>query len=148
MALNLSICPLLLVALTRLLSAPPALAQAVPQAPPVAPVAPVLRTFARDELYFGLSKPDGTPVSDQEWQDYLAEVVTPRFPDGLTVIEANGQFRPPGGSLVRERSRVIVLLYPSTPTTALAIGELVREYKRRFRQLSVLYVHDTVQAAF
>ena len=44
----------------------------------------------QDSLYFGTVKPDGI-VSSEEWAAFLSAVVTPRFPQGLTVWQALGQ---------------------------------------------------------
>jgi hypothetical protein len=46
----------------------------------------------QDSLYFGTAKPDGI-VSPEEWAAFLSAVVTPRFPQGLTVWQASGQWR-------------------------------------------------------
>jgi Protein of unknown function (DUF3574) len=48
--------------------------------------------FLRTELFFGLSRPEGE-VTEEEFQQFLAEHITPRFPDGLTVVTGLGQFR-------------------------------------------------------
>jgi hypothetical protein len=42
-----------------------------------------------ERLYFGLNTPQGA-VSESEWESFLAEIVTPRFPSGLTVIDGRG----------------------------------------------------------
>jgi len=69
--------------------------------------------FVRTELFFGADKPDGTEVSDEDFQYFLDKKVTPLFPDGLTVLSGKGQFCcDAGGQLVQERSFVLVLLYP------------------------------------
>src|SRR5262245_45916260 len=61
-------------------------------------------------LFFGMSSMDGPGVSAQEWQGFLDDVVTPRFPSGLTVLEAAGQFQPSTGGIVAERSKVLLLV--------------------------------------
>jgi len=58
----------------------------------------------RTTLYFGLSHPSGI-ISESQWQGFLRDQVTPRSPDGLTVWEANGQWRRPDGRIARERAR-------------------------------------------
>lgn len=50
------------------------------------PAAPQLRTI----LYFGLARPAGT-ITEREWQEFVRDEVTPRFPDRLTVWEVDGQ---------------------------------------------------------
>src|ERR1051325_504071 len=67
--------------------------------------------FVRTELYFGLGRKNGGEVSVDEWNKFIAGQVTPRFPNGLTVVEAVGQYRNVSGSIIRERSRVLILLY-------------------------------------
>ena len=46
----------------------------------------------QDTLYFGTAKPSGS-VGAGEWAAFLEETVTPRFPQGLTVFAASGQWR-------------------------------------------------------
>src|SRR4051794_25409599 len=72
---------------------------------------PQLRAMVRTELYCGLSRPDGRQVSDQEWSRFLDEAVTPRFPDGFSVLDGYGQYREATGKIDHERSKVIVILH-------------------------------------
>jgi len=46
-------------------------------------------------LFFGLSRQtsNGTgdeQISDAEFDDFVARIVTPLFPDGLTILDAHG----------------------------------------------------------
>ena len=65
--------------------------------------------FAEYRLFFGRSQGAVEVVSDEAWQDFLAEEITPRFPDGLTVLDAAGQWRDATGSLVRERTKLLLI---------------------------------------
>ncbi len=109
-------------------------------------------TFWRTELYFGRDKNDGTLVSDGDWNKFLDEIVTPKFPAGLTVLEGNGQYRLQNGTIVKERSKILVLLY--SPKTRLInsrkINEIRNQYKKRFQQESVMRIdfRQTVQVSF
>jgi hypothetical protein len=98
--------------------------------------------YVRDELYFGRSQPGGGVVSDAQWQKFVDTEVTPRFPDGLTVTDAYGQFLNSAGNLAREDSKVLILLYVSTPERERSILEIIDAYKSRFQQESVLRVTD------
>ena len=60
-------------------------------------------------LFFGLTDGSGQVIPEEEWQDFLANVITPRFPGGLTVLDAYGQWQPPTGDLHRESTRVLLL---------------------------------------
>ncbi len=96
--------------------------------------------FWRTELYFGTDKNDGTEVTGEEWDKFLAETVTPKFPDGFTVLEGYGQFRGSDGKIVRERSKVLILLYPvkTRRTVNRKVEQIRAAYKKAFQQESVL----------
>jgi hypothetical protein len=97
--------------------------------------------WARTELYFGTSKPNNEQVSEAEFNVFVDHQVTPRFPDGLTLLSGYGQFRTSTGTLVRERSYVLILLYPPQVQDAnRRIQELREIYKDSFSQESVLRV--------
>jgi uncharacterized protein DUF3574 len=96
--------------------------------------------YLRTELYFGRSRPGGALVSDSEWSDFLASVVTPRFPDGFTVIHAVGQYRDKNGKVAAEPSAVLIILYSRKDRTKsrTKIEEIRAAYVKRFDQESVL----------
>lgn len=104
-----------------------------------------LEKFIRTELYFGRNIPTGGTVSETDWQRFVDEVVTTRFPDGLTVLDADGQWRGKDGKIAREESKVIVLLYPRKQRKAmnLKIEEIRAEYKKRFLQEAVMRIDVT-----
>lgn len=117
-----------------------ALAPAPTIAPTIAPTAaPIGDRFARTELFFGTEKP-GPDVTDAQFQSFVSRVVTPRFPDGLTQYDALGQFRESSGQIVRERSKVIILLYPVADAggSTVKIEEIRDIYEKAFEQESVL----------
>lgn len=96
--------------------------------------------FLRTELYFGRSKPDGTSVSDNDWNRFLADIVTPRFPDGFTILRATGQYREKSGKIITEPSSVLIFLYPRKARTESRskIEEIRAAYVKQFNQESVL----------
>jgi hypothetical protein len=85
------------------------------------------------ELLFG-----GTGVSESGWARFLAKEITLRFPDGLTVYDARGQWRPPGSrSVARERSKVVMIAMPQSAENDARLQEIIKAYKDRFHQTSV-----------
>jgi hypothetical protein len=96
-----------------------------------------------DRLYFGTAQPGGL-VSEADWAAFLEDVVTPRFPQGLTVWSANGQWRDRAQRINRERTFVLEVVHPPQPAADAALKEIVAEYRRRFAQESVLWVRDRV----
>lgn len=93
-------------------------------------------------LYFGLALSDRGAVSERDWTRFLAEVVTPRFPDGLTVVDAYGQWRDPAladAPIVRETTKIIIVVHSETPEAAVALADIKAEYMDRFGQKSVFH---------
>lgn len=105
-------------------------------------------SYVRDELFFGLRKPDGALVTEAEWQAFVDSVVTLRFSAGLTVLTAYGQYRHANGSLIHEPSKVLILIHQGTPEADRHIREIAAEYCRRFQQESVMRVRESVSADF
>jgi hypothetical protein len=105
-------------------------------------------SLVRDVVYFGRNRPDGGIVSETEWQGFLDEVVTPRFPNGLTVVHADGQWRGQSGAVERERAEVLTVLHGGTEASRQAMLEVVGEYKRRFGQEAVLRERLAACASF
>jgi hypothetical protein len=108
--------------------------------------------FLRTELYFGRSKPDGSLVADEDWKAFLAETVTPLFPDGFTVLSGFGQYREKSGKIISEPSQVLIFLYPgrTKKESRAKIEEIRTAYIKRFDQESVLRVDlpKTVNVTF
>jgi hypothetical protein len=99
-------------------------------------------------LYFGRNRPAGGEVSDAEWDQFLAQVVTPRFPDGLTIVHATGQWRGASGAVERERAEVVTLLHAGGSDQRRLVDEISGEYKQRFGQEAVLRERTRVCATF
>ena len=92
----------------------------------------------RTTLYFGTARPKGS-VSELEWQMFLRDEVTARFPDGLTVWEAEGQWKQPGGAIGHERSKVLLLVHPDTSDARASVQAVIAKYRKSFEQESVLW---------
>lgn len=112
----------------------------------------VFESFLRTELFFGTAKADGSVVSEDEWKKFLADEVTPRFPNGFTVIAGDGQFRNDAGEIIREKSFVLIILYPlkTRRSDRRKIEEIRKAYVRAFQQQSVMRVDfpHVVQVSF
>lgn len=96
--------------------------------------------WIRTELYFGTTTPDGGELTDQEWQDFLDEEITPRFPAGLTVLEGYGQFLNSSGVIAQEGSIVLIVFHPADAIeeSSASIEEIRDAYEVAFEQESVL----------
>jgi hypothetical protein len=79
-----------------------------------------------------------THVSEASWARFLATEVTPRFPDGFTVLDARGQWRAPGGQKTsRERSKLLMIAMPPGTDNDERLQKIIEAYKTRFKQQSV-----------
>jgi len=104
--------------------------------------------WARTELYFGTNKAVGQ-VSDAEFALFVDNYITPRFPEGLTLLTGYGQFLNSKGILEKERSKVLILFYPITQRDANKLIEAIRnDYKTQFGQESVLRVDSYALVGF
>ena len=107
------------------------------------------KRFHRTELYLGMSTPDGATVSDAEFQRFVDSQVSPRLPEGFTIVAASGQFQDFRGGIVREQTRVLVVLYPLGDAASSERIEAIRaSYRAAYRQESVLRVDDESCASF
>jgi hypothetical protein len=89
------------------------------------------------DLLFGRNTGGKFGVTDQRWTAFLASEVTPRFPDGLTVFDASGQWQDTKThNVVREPSKIVRIITTDADAQA-KIDAVVEAYKKRFHQQSV-----------
>jgi hypothetical protein len=110
--------------------------------------APGSALWARTELYFGMQKPDDSFTTNEEYQHFIDDEVSPQFKDGFTVYEGHGQYLDPRGRLWREPTKVLVLMYPQDRTKSAAIENIRKSYKTQFQQEAVMRVDGTACVAF
>lgn len=96
--------------------------------------------FTEYRLFFGRSRGNVEVVSDAAWRAFLAKEITPRFPDGLTVLDAAGQWRDGPGTIVRERTKLVIILVKRDTGGMRRTDEIAAAYKHAFAQQSVLRV--------
>ena len=90
------------------------------------------------ELLFGRDIGHHIGVSESAFSDFVARELTPRFPDGLTITDASGQWRDPaGGAIVREPTKQVDIVLPGKADDQARLDAIVAAYKREFRQQSV-----------
>lgn len=109
-----------------------------------------LKAMTQVDLYFGRNIPGSSAeVSDAQWRQFLDEVVTPRFPDGLSVLDVYGQWKSTRtGAIARERSKRLSIIVVDAAAAAPQFEAIKAAYRQRFRQESVLQSEATVCAAF
>ena len=101
----------------------------------------------RSTLYFG-GDHKGVLIDDAAWLEFLEHEVTPRFPDGLTWFPAHGQWRGADERMLKESSRVMVLLHAPGRQAQMRINAITQRYRRAFDQEAVLQERSAVCVRF
>ena len=95
--------------------------------------------YTEYRLFFGRGDEDNPRVvSDKEWEGFLEDTITVEFPDGLTTLDAYGQYTNPSGTFIKEDTKVLIILVPPDGDSTSGINRVIEEYKRRFVRSAVL----------
>jgi hypothetical protein len=127
----------------RVLAAALALLALVAALEPVAAQSPLQCSGAQKpaavaELMFGRKIGNRIAVTESRWARFVDREITPRFPDGLSAVDARGQWRDRTRNvIVREPSKLVTIVLPGDPADQTRLSEIVEAYKRRFQQQSV-----------
>ncbi len=101
------------------------------------------------QLFFGMSKPDGGAVSERAWAAFVAGEITPRFPEGFSVLDGAGFWRDAKTQrTISEKSKVVVRMHAAGGEADSAIGAIVAAYKTQFQQDAVMRVDRPVCTQF
>ena len=150
--------------LLLLLSGLLAACASAPVPEPVAPVTSSLQGDAarpasapsgwvRSELYFGVGMANVDPaveaIGEAQWREFLDREVTPRFPDGLTVLDGYGQWLFRGNPEPnRLQSKVLVILHEDNPQRSADIEAIRLAWKQAHAHQSVLWSREPVTVSF
>ena len=100
-------------------------------------------------LFFGRDIAGRPPLTDAEWAEFAARVITAQLPNGFTELDAEGQWQNPATHHIsREPTKVIIVAVPDTPSSAAAIATVKDVYRTKFHQQSVGTTVAPVCAAF
>lgn len=111
--------------------------------------APGQQSMLSAELFFGRKIGDRVGVSEAAFRRFVDAEVTPRFPDGLTILDANGQYRDrEDGRLIREPSKLVLIATPDETGNREKLAAVAEAYKRRFDQQSVGLILKPACASF
>ena len=90
------------------------------------------------ELMFGRNFGSRIGVSEGEFGRLVDRVIISRFPSGLTVFNAAGEWRDQASNkIVREPSKIVQIVLPGQVEDIARLNEIVEAYKTRFKQQSV-----------
>lgn len=108
------------------------------------------KPYVQTLLVFGLSKPDGGTVSEEEWTNFVDTNITPKFKEGLTIVDSDGQWMMESGEVIKEDSKILILLYDNESSAEVddSIEQIKETYKKQFNQEAVLRITSAAGVSF
>lgn len=108
-----------------------------------------INRYIRTELYFGLSKPTGGIITENEWQNFVNDIITPLFKNGYTTIDAEGRWLDvQAHKTITEKTKIIIIIYKKSKYTDDAINKIIETYKKMFDQQAVMQLDFEVEVQF
>ena len=100
-------------------------------------------------MYFGPNIGGELGVSEAQWDAFVDGEITPRFPDGLTVSDAEGQWRDSeNGQIVHEPSKALTVFLSDEAAGRAALDQIAEAYKTQFQQQAVALVVESSCVSF
>jgi len=88
------------------------------------------------QLFLGTKAP-ATP-NDGDLRRFVDQEVTPRFPDGVTVVNGGGQWKGSENRLIREASKVVLVVLPASGEGPTKVEAVRTAYRTKFKQEPVV----------
>ncbi len=104
--------------------------------------------WVQTEVYFGRNIPAGGAVSEEQFARFLDEVITPEFPQGLTVFDAYGQMRHEDGMIEKQQTKAVLLVHEKTGANSDAVESIISEYRARFGKPQVMHTTQPLEVEF
>lgn len=111
-----------------------------------APACPAGQEHLRTAQLFLGGQAGSTAVPEADIRAFVDQEVTPRFPDGVTVLDGGGQWRGAENQLIRQAQKVVLIVLPIRRDTESRLQAVRAAYQTRFRQDSVVVTQDACVA--
>ncbi len=99
-------------------------------------------TWREYKVFCGMSSKNGE-VSEQAWEAFCNQYVSTAFPDGYTVIDADGNWQDGPSNIEKERSKLILILAPADARSK--VFSIAEQYRKQFSQEAVLICISDVE---
>lgn len=100
-------------------------------------VCPVGQSQLHTAQFFLGAKPPAK-LNDRDLRLFVDREVTPRFPDGVTVVEGGGQWKGAENRLIREAAKVVLVVLPATGDSQGSVEAVRTAYRGKFKQETVV----------
>jgi hypothetical protein len=91
------------------------------------------------QLFLGRQAP-GAAIAPWDLQRFVEQEITPRFPDGVTVLDGGAQWKGSENILIRDAAKVVLIVLPARGDTQGRVEAVRAAYRQRFNQDSVVVV--------
>jgi hypothetical protein len=115
------------------------------RAPPLA-CAPGQEHLRTAELFLGRKTPATTSPADL--QRFIDQEITPRFPEGVTVLDGGAQWQGSENALIRDAAKVVLIVLPAAGDPQAKVEAVRTAFRNRFNQDSVVVVTQPACVAF
>lgn len=85
------------------------------------------------QVFFARDDGKGVAVSDAAFRKFVADEVTPRFPQGLSVLDGGAQWRGEANKMIRESAKVVSVAIPTGRNSSHPINAVRGAYRSRFK---------------
>lgn len=107
------------------------------QTAPPKPLCPAGQAQLRTAQVFLAAKAPAK-LNDVDIRRFVDQEVTPRFPDGVTVVDGGGQWKGDENQLIRDAAKVLMIVLPATGDPVGQVEAVRAAYRAKFKQESVV----------
>jgi hypothetical protein len=104
--------------------------------------------WIRSEIFFGRIIPGGGQVSEEQFAAFLQDSVTKAFPVGMTVYDVYGQMERADGDIVRQDTKVVLLVHDGSQANEQAINDIISNYRSNFGNPQVMHLRTGTEPQF
>ena len=104
--------------------------------------------WIRSEIFFGRIIPGGGQVSEEQFASFLQDSVTKAFPVGMTVYDVYGQMERADGDIVRQDTKVVLLVHDGSQANEQAITDIISNYRSSFGNPQVMHLRTGTEPQF
>lgn len=93
-------------------------------------------TLRTAQLFLGAK--NAGALSDRDLRRFVEQEVTPRFPDGVTVVDGGDQWKGSENKMIREAAKVVLVVLPAGGDTHRRVEAVRTAYRTKFKQNPVV----------
>ena len=105
--------------------------------------------MTKTELYFGRTIGITGYVTDEQWNDFVNDYISTKFPAGFSIIEVIGRWRDiKTNKTIQEKTKMVIICHHKTKLDNKQIYNIILAYKKLFKQESVMRIDYEIDVQF